>query len=127
MRALAVALLLTGCGSGGAPQCQDADLQGTWQGTPVQGNFARISMVFASGGAYTVYLNETAFHGHYSFDPSTSQLTILDDDSCLGAGAAIYSFDIDPSSTCRDAILHVVHDPCPGRMTSLNGMHVAKL
>lgn len=49
-----------------------------------------------------------------------------DDGSCQGAAAATYAFDIEPSSTCRDAIIHYVSDPCAGRVTTLNGMHVSK-
>jgi hypothetical protein len=124
MRALLVALLLAGCSS--TKECQDADLQGMWEGTPVQGNVMTLDLVFAAGGVLSKYLDGALYKGHYSWDPDSSKLTIIDDDACLGSGQAVYTFAIDPDSMCRDAILHVVTDPCPGRMTSLNGIHVAK-
>jgi hypothetical protein len=85
-------------------------------------------MVFDPGGAYTIYLNSTAFPGgHYAWDASASQLTILDDTTCLGAGAGVYDFAVDAGSSCRSAILHIVSDPCADRIKTLNGMHITKL
>jgi hypothetical protein len=126
MRFLVAAALLAGCSS--APVCQEADVEGSWVGNPVQGTFDSVTMVLDAGGAYSIYLNSQPFvGGHWAWDASASQLTILDDPTCAGAGPAVYGFAVEDGSSCRSAILHYVSDPCTDRITTLNGMHITKL
>ena len=122
-----VALALAGCYSNGTMTCGRADVVGSWDGTPVMGNFVgmRVRQTFNDDGSYSIYLNEQPFAGSWSF--AGNQLTISNDTSCLGAGDAVYSVNFDDTSMCRAAILDVVADPCNGRMSTLNGMSITKL
>jgi hypothetical protein len=75
-------------------------------------------------GSYEIFLNEAGFTGTWSIDGDRLSVQDL---SCNSSGAGTYRVEFVPDVLCQEAILHVVADPCNGRQTTLNGMHIVRM